>query len=437
MAVQLGSATGARSLKLGLQSLNFSNGRILSTAESLRTRLGSLKPRKLVVRAEEKTVVDLREVTGAKRGVPSSCKRVLVSTERREEDDHEERKRRWAGRQAAKARKAALQLEERLSLVARKKKYVEKELAKLDGQMKLADAPPAKEQISDEERYMFMKLGLRMRARLLMGRRGVFDGVVENMHLHWKHRELVKVIFKGPIFEAEQTAKILEMESGGVLVGIVTTTKGQAIIFYRGKNYQRPSELRPRHLLSKRQAYERSLEMQRKRSLEQHMLKLEKEIGKLQVGLYETGEGNSGLEMEEKNLLALSEPLGTVLEDFDDEEFRSDENYNENLADDIERFGWKREKPNPRGVVLDPIFKAQPLTIKERIRLRQEALKQSDPMHINIGKSNMVAGLAKAIRLYFQKQPFAIVGVKGRAKDTPVEEIIQQLEVVFMSSGSS
>lgn len=97
------------------------------------------------------------------------------------------------------------------------------------------------------------------------GRRGVFDGVVENMHLHWKHRELVKVIFKGPIFEAEQTAKILEMESGGVLVGIVTTTKGQAIIFYRGKNYQRPSELRPRHLLSKRQAYERSLEMQRKR----------------------------------------------------------------------------------------------------------------------------------------------------------------------------
>lgn len=54
--------------------------------------------------------------------------------------------------------------------VARKKKYVEKELAKLDGQMKLADAPPAKEQISDEERYMFMKLGLRMRARLLMGK---------------------------------------------------------------------------------------------------------------------------------------------------------------------------------------------------------------------------------------------------------------------------
>lgn len=41
----------------------------------------------------------------------------------------------------------------------------------------------------------------------------------------------------------------------------------------------------------------------------------------------------------------------------------------------------------------------------------------------------MVTGLAKSIRLYFQKHPFAIVGVKGRAKGTPVEEIIQQVEV--------
>lgn len=98
------------------------------------------------------------------------------------------------------------------------------------------------------------------------GRRGVFDGVVENMHLHWKHRELVKIIVKGTIAEVEGTAKMLEIESGGILVGIVTTSKGQAIIVYRGKNYQRPPELRPRHLLTKRQALKRSLEMQRKQA---------------------------------------------------------------------------------------------------------------------------------------------------------------------------
>jgi hypothetical protein len=45
------------------------------------------------------------------------------------------------------------------------------------------------------------------------------------------------------------------------------------------------------------------------------------------------------------------------------------------------------------------------------------------------GKSNVVAGLAKSIRLYLQKHAFVKVSVKGRAKGTPVAEIVQQLEV--------
>lgn len=73
----------------------------------------------------------------------------------------------------------------------------------------------------------------------------------------------MKILVKAPLTEAQRTAKMLETESGGILVEIVTTSKGQAIIVYRGKNYQRPSELRPRHLLTKRQALKRSLEMQR------------------------------------------------------------------------------------------------------------------------------------------------------------------------------
>ncbi|KAL6518866.1 CRM-domain containing factor cfm2, chloroplastic [Orobanche hederae] len=40
---------------------------------------------------------------------------------------------------------------------------------------------------------MLTKVGLRMKPFLLLGWRGVFDGTVENMHLHWKYRELVKV----------------------------------------------------------------------------------------------------------------------------------------------------------------------------------------------------------------------------------------------------
>lgn len=105
-----------------------------------------------------------------------------------------------------------------------------------------------------------------MGATIPAGRRGVFDGVVENMHLHWKHRELVKIIVnEDDPRELEYTAKMLAYESGGVLVATVKVSKGQAIIVYRGKNYQRPLHIRPRHLLTKRQALKRSIELQRRK----------------------------------------------------------------------------------------------------------------------------------------------------------------------------
>lgn len=98
------------------------------------------------------------------------------------------------------------------------------------------------------------------------GRRGVFDGTVENMHLHWKYRELVKIIAgRKSIGEVQQIARMLERESGGILVSIERTSKGYAIIFYRGKNYTRPASLRPQTLLSKKQAMKRSIEAQRRK----------------------------------------------------------------------------------------------------------------------------------------------------------------------------
>lgn len=97
------------------------------------------------------------------------------------------------------------------------------------------------------------------------GRRGVFDGTIENMHLHWKYRELVKVICNGKSIEdIHQVAQTLEAESGGTLVAVERVNKGYAIIVYRGKNYKRPASIRPQTLLSKRQALKRSIEAQRR-----------------------------------------------------------------------------------------------------------------------------------------------------------------------------
>ena len=98
-----------------------------------------------------------------------------------------------------------------------------------------------------------------------VGRREVFDGTIENMHLHWKFRELVKIIVRGKNFaQVKHIAISLEAESGGVLVSVDKTIKGYAIIIYRGKNYQRPLQLRPSNLLTKRQALARSIELQRR-----------------------------------------------------------------------------------------------------------------------------------------------------------------------------
>lgn len=98
-----------------------------------------------------------------------------------------------------------------------------------------------------------------------LGRRGIFDGTVENMHLHWKYRELVKIISKDKTIEAvHQVAQVLEAESGGILVAVERVSKGYAIIVYRGKNYQRPASLRPQTLINKRAAMKRSIEAQRR-----------------------------------------------------------------------------------------------------------------------------------------------------------------------------
>lgn len=91
------------------------------------------------------------------------------------------------------------------------------------------------------------------------------------MHLHWKYRELVKVISNERSIEAvHQVARTLEAESGGILVAVERVSKGYAIIVYRGKNYERPSSLRPKTLLTKRAAMKRSIEAQR-RKVNQHI----------------------------------------------------------------------------------------------------------------------------------------------------------------------
>lgn len=171
----------------------------------------------------------------------------------------------------------------KLSLALEKKEKAEKLLAMWEKSVEPSALEPDKEAISEEERYMLRKVGLRMKPFLLLGRRGVFAGTVENMHLHWKYRELIKIISKDRSIEhVESAARTLEAESGGILVAVERVNKGHAIIMYRGKNYRRPADLRPKTLLSKKEAMKRSLEAQRCASLKLHVLSLSRNIDQLQ-----------------------------------------------------------------------------------------------------------------------------------------------------------
>ncbi|KAL6010881.1 hypothetical protein ACLOJK_001323 [Asimina triloba] len=195
----------------------------------------------------------------------------------------------------AKTMKMFRRVEHKLAVAQAKKLRAEKLLSKIEKSMVPVHPDDDQETITDEERFMYRRIGLAMKAYLPLGIRGVFDGVIENMHLHWKHRELVKLISKQKTLEfVEDTARLLEYESGGILVTIERVPKGYALIYYRGKNYKRPISIRPRNLLTKAKALKRSVEMQRHEALSQHISELEGSIETLRLELGESKDGQDG-----------------------------------------------------------------------------------------------------------------------------------------------
>ncbi|KAK7825395.1 putative crm domain-containing protein, partial [Quercus suber] len=103
--------------------------------------------------------------------------------------------------------------------------------------------------LTEEERHYLKRTGEKKKNYVPVGRRGVFGGVVLNMHLHWKKHETVKVICKpckpGQIHEyAEELTRL----SKGIVIDIKADN---TIIFYRGKNYVQPQVMSPLDTLSK------------------------------------------------------------------------------------------------------------------------------------------------------------------------------------------
>lgn len=172
-------------------------------------------------------------------------------------------------RRAKKLRKKLMTEEERLIYnMRRAKKKVALLLQKLK-KYELPELPAPRhdpELLTTEQLQAYKKIGFRNRNYVPVGVRGVFGGVVQNMHLHWKFHETVQVCCDNfPKEKIKEMATMLAILSGGIVVNIHNV---KTIIMFRGRNYRQPKNLIPINTLTKRKAlfkarFEQALESQK------------------------------------------------------------------------------------------------------------------------------------------------------------------------------
>ena len=101
-----------------------------------------------------------------------------------------------------------------------------------------------------EQLQAFKKIGFKNKNYVPVGVRGVFGGVVQNMHMHWKFHETVQVCCDNfPKEKIKEMATMLARLSGGIVINIHNT---KTIIMFRGRNYRQPKNLIPFNTLTKR-----------------------------------------------------------------------------------------------------------------------------------------------------------------------------------------
>ncbi|CAD6244861.1 unnamed protein product [Miscanthus lutarioriparius] len=167
----------------------------------------------------------------------------------------------------------------KLCILNRKIERSNQALAKLHSSWSPSEQSADRELLTEEEKIMFRRIGRKMDGLVLLGRRGMFDGVIEEIHQHWKHKEVVKVITKqNQVRQIMYTANLLEVETGGILISVEKLTTSHAIILYRGKNYRRPAKSSFSNLLTKREALRRSIEVQRRGSMKYFVRERQKSI---------------------------------------------------------------------------------------------------------------------------------------------------------------
>ncbi|KAL6903617.1 hypothetical protein ACP4OV_004430 [Aristida adscensionis] len=166
------------------------------------------------------------------------------------------------------------------------------------------------EVLTPEEHFYLLKMGQKCKNYVPVGRRGIYQGVILNMHLHWKKHQTLQVIVK--TFTPEEVKEIateLARLSGGIVLDI---QEGNTIIMYRGKNYAQPPPeiMSPRVSLSRKKALDKSKYRDRLRALRRYIPRLEQELEDLHAQMKLAGDHKG--ENAGKNVALISDSRNSM-----------------------------------------------------------------------------------------------------------------------------
>ncbi|KAG8655454.1 hypothetical protein MANES_04G043600v8 [Manihot esculenta] len=130
--------------------------------------------------------------------------------------------------------------------------------------------------LTGEERFFMKKMAQKKSNYVPIGRRGVFGGIILNMHMHWKKHETVKVICKNcKPGQVQEYAQEIARLSGGIPIHFIGD---DTVVFYRGKDYVQPEVMSPIDTLSKKRALEKSKYEQSLETVRHFIAVAEKEL---------------------------------------------------------------------------------------------------------------------------------------------------------------
>lgn len=205
--------------------------------------------------------------------------------------------------------------------------------------------------LTPEEHFYYLKMGLKCKNYVPVGRRGIYQGVILNMHLHWKKHQTLQVVIK--TFTPEEVNEIaveLARLTGGIVLDV---HEGNTIIMYRGKNYvQPPTEIMsPRVTLPRKKALDKSKCRDALRAVRKYIPRLEQELELLQAQCEATkGDSPSVVKIDDDQR---SEELKKIIEgsqecfedEQEEEELATDSDLSDIFETDSEPENEKAERP--------------------------------------------------------------------------------------------